>query len=143
MKGLAVAVFSVVVSSVLPASAFEHGGYGGSHGSQGANPLGAHSPRVHNPMWRHPVRVGRIAHHPHFRFRGHTFIFIGAPVYAAPWTYYPYVWDAEWGPTYYVPGQPGFFLYYCPDPAGYYPDVANCPAGWWPVVPNEEDGAED
>ena len=135
MKGLAVAVFSVVVSSGLPAPAAMHGGSGGSHASHGATHFGAH-PGGHS-MWRHPGRVGSFAHHPRFRFRGHTFFFIGAPLFAAPWLYYPYVWDSRWGPRYYVPGQPGYFLYYCPDPPGYYPGVANCPAGWLPVVPND------
>jgi hypothetical protein len=58
-------------------------------------------------------------------------------MFAAPWLYYPYSWDAQWGPRYYVPGQPGYFLYYCPDPPGYYPAVVDCPIGWLPVVPDE------
>ncbi len=134
MKGLAVSVLSAVLSSSLPALASGHGGHGGSHGGHGHS--GSHS-GGHNPVWRHPGSAGHFAHHPRFRFGGHSFIFIGAPLFAAPWLYYPYVWDSQWGPRYYVPGQRGYFLYYCPNPPGYYPDVIDCPTGWLPVVPNE------
>ena len=136
MKGLAVAVVSMALSAGWPAPVWGHGGHAGSHGSRGANHVSGHS-GGHNSAWRHPGFVGHFAPHPRFRFRGRTLIFIGAPLFAAPWLSYPYVWDAQWGPRYYVPGQPGYFLYYCPDPPGYYPDVVNCPTGWLPVVPNE------
>ena len=136
MKSLAVAVVSMVLVSSFPALAAGHGGHGGSRGSHGAGHFSGHS-GGHSPMWRHPNFAGHFTHHPRFSFRGHSFIFIGAPLFVAPWLRYPYVWDAEWGPRYYVPGQPGYFLYYCPNPRGYYPDVVNCPAGWLPVVPNE------
>jgi hypothetical protein len=62
---------------------------------------------------------------------------IGAPIFAAPWLYYPYAWDPMWGPRYYVPDQPGTFLYYCQDPPGYSPEVRDCPGGWVQVVPDE------
>lgn len=91
-------------------------------------------PVVRNPLWRHPVRA---VQQPRFRFRGHTFVVIGAPIYAAPWLSYPYAVGSPWGPSYYVPGEQGYFLYYCADPAGYYPEVQNCPGGWWQTVPDE------
>ncbi len=91
-------------------------------------------PVVRNPLWRHPVRA---VQQPRFRFRGHTFVVIGAPLYAAPWLSYPYALGTPWGASYYVPGEQGYFLYYCVDPAGYYPEVQDCPGGWWQTVPEE------
>jgi hypothetical protein len=106
-------------------------GYGGSHGSHSGH---SHAPTGHPGHFGHH---GHFAHHPHFRFRGHGFIVIGAPLFAAPWLYYPYSWDPVWGPRYYVPGQPGTFLYYCQDPPGYFPEVRDCPGGWVRVIPEE------
>jgi hypothetical protein len=91
-------------------------------------------PVVRNPLWRSPVRA---VNQSRFRFRGHTFVVIGAPLYAAPWLSYPYALGSPWGPSYYIPGEQGYFLYYCADPAGYYPEVQNCPGGWWQTVPDE------
>ncbi len=136
MKGPAVLVVSMVLSSGLPALASAHGEHGGSHGRHVVNHFSGHS-GGHSPAWRQPGFTDHFTHHPRFRFRGHSFIFIGAPLFAAPWLYYPHYWDARWGPRYYIPGQPGYVLYYCPNPRGYYPEVVNCPAGWLPVVPNE------
>jgi hypothetical protein len=85
-----------------------------------------------NPLWRNPHR----AHMPRFRNHGRTFIFIGAPVYVAPWLSYPYAADTQWGARYSFPGEQESFLFYCPDTGGFVPEGA-CPAGWWPVVPDE------
>lgn len=91
-------------------------------------------PIVHNPLWRRPVRTA----HPHrFQYRGQVFVVIGAPLYASPWLYYPYALGSAWGPSYYVPGEPGYFLYYCADPPGYYPEVQGCPTGWLQTVPED------
>lgn len=133
MKGLAVAVFALALSSSAPSFAQQQNG---SHNGHGAQPSRGHLVKPH-PGWRPMWRTGHFTHARHFHFRGRTFVFIGAPLFAAPWLYYPYVWDAQWGPQYYDPAQPGYFLYYCPEPAGYYPQVSSCPAGWYPVVPSE------
>jgi hypothetical protein len=135
MKGLAVALFASTLCAGAPSFAQVQGNLHGSHGMQ-------HSgvPRiVPSPGWRHFAPGRHFVHHRHFMFRGRTFVFIGAPLFAAPWLYYPYVWDAQWGPRYYDPAQPGDFLFYCPEPAGYYPQVSSCPVGWYPVVPSEPD----
>ena len=73
---------------------------------------------------------------PHFRHRGHTFVFIGAPVYVAPWLSYAYIPDAQWGARYSFPGEQESFLFYCPDTGGFVPE-GSCPSGWWPVVPDD------
>jgi hypothetical protein len=130
MKSLAVAFFALALSA--PSLAQQHGGpHNGRSARSGTPHVGVH------PGWRGAWRGGHFVNHRHFRFRGRTFVFIGAPLFAAPWLYYPYVWDAQWGPRYYDPAQPGSFLFYCPEPAGYYPEVAMCPTGWYPVVPSE------
>ena len=98
-----------------------------------------HHPVVRNPLWRRPVAV----RNPHrFRFRNQVFVVIGAPLYAAPWLSYPYAVGTPWGPSYYVPGESGYFLYFCPDPAGYYPEVQSCPAGWLQSVPDDTPGMD-
>ncbi|MGZ5031887.1 MAG: hypothetical protein ACXWAC_01710 [Usitatibacter sp.] len=135
MKSLALALSVLTLSLGAPSFAQSHGS---SHGGPAMHSFGG--PRVvASPGWRHFAPGRHFVQHRPFRFRGHTFIFIGAPLFAAPWLYYPYVWDAQWGPRYYDPAQPGYFLYYCPQPAGYYPEVALCPTGWYPVVPSESD----
>ena len=91
----------------------------------------AHHVRV-NPLWRKPAP----AHMPRFRHRGHTFVFIGAPVYVAPWLSYAYVADAQWGARYSFPGEQESFLFYCPDTAGFVTE-GSCPSGWWPVIPDD------
>jgi hypothetical protein len=143
MKGLALAAAAVALSWCAPSFAEHQGGSPfGEPGMRPAPPRFAPQriapPRfaVH-PGWRPGWRVGHFVNHRHFRFRGRTFVFIGAPLFAAPWSYYPYVWDAQYGPAYYDPAQPGYFLFYCPEPAGYYPEIAVCPAGWYPVVPGD------
>ena len=109
------------------------------HAAVPAMPNGIHPgvhPVVRNPLWRQPVSA---VQHPRFRFRGQTFVVIGSPLYAAPWLSYPYALGTPWGPSYYVPGERGYFLYYCADPAGYYPEVENCPGGWWQTVPEAQE----
>jgi hypothetical protein len=46
---------------------------------------------VHNPVWRHPVRV---AGHRQWRFHygGHRYVVLAGPVFVAPWQYYPTGW---------------------------------------------------
>ncbi len=143
MKGLGIAVVALVLSSAAPAFAQQNGiqrgppgGHGGHSGQMGPGVRPGQRPMVVRG-WRHVVPGVHFARHRAFRFRGHTFLFVGAPLFASPWVYYPYTWDAQWGPRYYDPAQPGDFLFFCPEPAGYYPEVSDCPAGWWPAVPNE------
>lgn len=139
MKNLALLAFSAALVAAPHPAAAGHSGHGGSHGGfHGGSHPGFHGG---NPASRHWAHGAHFARHPHFRFRGHSFIVIGAPLLAAPWFYYPYAWDPYWGPRYYVPGQAGSFLYYCQDPPGYYPEVQSCYGGWVRVVPDE--GTDD
>ena len=88
-----------------------------------------------------PARIGV----PHFAPRAR--VFIGAPIVAAPFFYYP-------RPVYYpapvavVPYSPppqyieqpapqssSHYWYYCSEAGAYYPYVRECPGGWQQVVP--------
>jgi hypothetical protein len=154
MKGLALAVFALALTSGAPA--FAQGTAAepwkdplwhavppkrpapGDNNNQLQRPTpqqGVPNAVVPHARWR-TYTPGRVAgQHKPFRFRGNTFTIVGSPIYVAPWVVYPYVWDSQWGPRYSDPSQPGDVIYFCSSPQGYSWEVADCPGGWWPIVP--------
>lgn len=83
-------------------------------------------------------------HGGHWHGHGHVGLFIGVPL-GAPWyPYYPSVVTIQSPqPVYYVERNPisstaplpSGWWYYCPNPAGYYPYVQSCTLPWQPVEP--------
>ena len=156
MRTLVLTVVFAVSLIFAPASFAQmsrDGNHGGAPGSTPGHAPGAghpapHSPSyqvhpgargfVHRPMWRHPGHVAQHSHF-HFRFRGHTFVVLGGPIFYQPWVYYPYVSTPYYPASFYDPNDPGagYSLYYCPNPAGYFPDVTDCPSGWWSTAPDD------
>ena len=90
----------------------------------------------------------------HHHSRAHVGIFIGAPLLAAPWYYYPQP-RYYYPPTVIVPAQPPVYIeqpqaqvqeappvqqadnywYYCRDTQAYYPYVDRCASPWQRVIP--------
>ncbi len=113
------AVLILLLSTALPASAWDHGGYRGgwhSHGGVGVyiGPGGWWGP---GPYWWGPW---------------------GSP-------YYPY-YDYAQPPVVVQPNPPVYiqqapqsppenYWYYCQESKAYYPYVNTCPSGWLKVVP--------
>lgn len=80
-------------------------------------------------------------------WHGHIGLFVGVPLGAALYPYYPpdvvavpspQVVYVERNPTLPAGGTvplPAGWWYYCPNPAGYYPYVQSCFQPWQPVEP--------
>ncbi|MBI1965542.1 MAG: hypothetical protein HYS46_04770 [Betaproteobacteria bacterium] len=99
--------------------------------------------------------IAHGGHHHHSRAR--VGVFIGAPVFYAPWYYHPpyyYYPPYYYPPTVVVPPSPPVYIeqgqapapaapaqrsdhywYYCPEAKAYYPYVRQCAGGWQRVVP--------
>ncbi len=97
------------------------------------------------------------------RYRHGGGIWIGAPIWGAPYPY-PYGYPYGYPPPYYynnspvvvIQKQPETYIqkvpsaapeqtywYYCPSLQGYYPAIKECPKGWIRVVPTEPADAEN
>ena len=78
----------------------------------------------------------------HFHHHFSTGVFLGAPLFYFPYSYYPtpYYYPFPSEPTYYVEQpRPGYW-HYCRSAAAYYPQVQSCPEGWQLVPPQPPQG---
>ena len=110
--------FAALLAAALSTPALARNGSGGHAGGRGAHGGHNHS------------HAGGFAAHRYFAGRPRVGLFLGAPVFAAPYFYPPPGVLAPMPATDYIERPPEGVLYFCPEAGGYYPLVQQCPGGW-------------
>lgn len=130
-SGMALAIFALLVASACDPALARGGSGRGGHASSGTRASHAHT--------------GRVAPNRGFVSRTRVGVFVGAPVYAAPYFYAPpgyypppppvqYIERQHGDPQYVEPVPDSHSWYFCPESGAYYPYVQQCPGGWEKVA---------